>query len=57
MTNWTLTSIFQIPLVEYLQALSYPKKTNIQTLRKIDNIYLKVELNKQGGHVVMELKS
>ena len=32
-------------------------KTNTQASIKIDAIYLTVNLNKQGGHVVMNLKS
>ena len=41
----------------YEQALNYPKKIRTQAQRKIDAIYLAVELNKQGGHMVMDFKS
>ena len=46
----------KIPLGEYVQALNEPKKTNPQTSRTIDVIYLIVNLKNQAGYVVLDLK-
>ena len=40
----------------YVQALNQTKKTNTQNPRKIDTIYLTVNLNQKGGYMVMNLK-
>ena len=47
----------QISLGSYVQGLINPNITNTQSPIKIDIIYLEMNLNKQGGYVLIYLES